>query len=182
MSKNRPSLERICPYDKESDDLVVIIETPKDSRSKYAYDPDIGTFALKFVLPEGMTFPVDFGFVPSTLADDGDPLDAIILLDETLSVGTKITARLLGVIEAEEREKDGKWERNDRLIAVATHAHDHAQAKDIADLPSEMLTGIEGFFKRYNKLHEKEFRVVTRADAKTASKLVKQGIKAFEKA
>jgi len=182
MSKNRPSLERICPYDKESDDLVVIIETPKDSRSKYAYDPDIGTFELKFVLPEGMSFPVDFGFVPSTLADDGDPLDAIILLDEILSVGTKVAARLLGVIEAEERETDGKWERNNRLIGVATHAHAHAQAKDIADLPSERLTGIEGFFKRYNKQHEKEFRVVSRADAKTAGKLVKKGIKVYENA
>ena len=79
MSKNRPSLERLDTYDKKTNDLVVIIETPKGSRSKYAYDPDIGTFALKFVLPEGTTFPVDFGFVPSTLADDGDPLDARVL-------------------------------------------------------------------------------------------------------
>ena len=68
MSKNRPSLDRINTYDKKSDDLTVIIETPKGSRSKYAYDPEIGTFTLKFVLPEGMTFPVDFGFVPSTQA------------------------------------------------------------------------------------------------------------------
>ncbi|AWN42719.1 inorganic diphosphatase [Methylobacterium durans] len=179
MSKNRPSLERISTYDEETGDLVVIIETPKGSRSKYAYDPEIGTFELKFVLPEGMSFPVDFGFVPSTLAEDGDPLDAIILLDETLSVGTKVTARLLGVIEAEEREKDGKWERNDRLVAVATHAHDHAQAREISDLPSEMLTRIEGFFKRYNKLHEKEFRVLSRGDAKVAGKLVKKGVKAY---
>jgi inorganic pyrophosphatase len=152
--------------------LGVIIETPKGSRSKYAYDEAIGTFELKFVLPENMTLPVDFGFVSSTLADDGDPLDVIILLDETLSV--RVTARLLGVIEAEEREKNGKWERNDRLVAVASHAHDHAQAKDITDLSTEMLTSIESFFKRYNKLHDKEFRAVSRADAKTTSKLVKQ--------
>ena len=62
----------------------------------------------------------------------------------------------------------------DSLVAVASHAHDHAQAKDITDLSTEMLTSIESFFKRYNKLHDKEFRAVSRADAKTTSKLVKQ--------
>lgn len=180
MSKNRPSLQRISAFEKKTDDLVVIIETPRGSRSKYAYDEDIGTFELKFVLPEGMTFPVDFGFVPSTLGDDGDPLDVIILLDETLSVGTKVNARLVGAIEAEEREKDGKWERNDRLLAVAIHAHTFEKAHDLSDLDPGLLTEIESFFKRYNKLHDKEFRVKERVDAKAAGKLVKKGVSAFE--
>ena len=182
MSKNRPSLDRINTYDKKSDDLTVIIETPKGSRSKYAYDPETGTFTLKFVLPEGMTFPVDFGFVPSTQGEDGDPLDVIILLDEGLAVGTKVSARLVGAIEAEERERDGEWERNDRLLAVATHAHAYEKAHDLGDLNPNLLTEIEEFFTRYNKLHGKEFRVKERVDAKAAGKLVKKGIAAFDDA
>ncbi|ACL60636.1 inorganic diphosphatase [Methylobacterium nodulans] len=180
MSKNRPSLERISTYDTRTNDLTVIIETPKGSRSKYAYDPEIGTFALKFVLPAGMTFPVDFGFVPSTLGADGDPLDIIILLDETLSVGTKVSARLIGAIEAEEREKDGAWERNDRLVAVATHAHAYDKAHDLRDLDPALLPGIERFFESYNRLHDKDFRVKERVDAKEAGKLVKKGMAAYQ--
>ncbi|MFE1599860.1 inorganic diphosphatase [Methylobacterium sp. ID0610] len=180
MSKNRRSLDRIRTYDNDSGDLTVIIETPKDSRSKYAYDPEIGTFTLKFVLPKGMTFPVDFGFVPSTRGDDGDPLDAIVLLDETLSVGTKVTVRLVAAIEAEEREQDGEWERNDRLITVPIHAHAYEKAHDLDDLDAGLLTRIEEFFERYNKLHGKEFRVKQRVGAKAAGKLIKKGVAAFE--
>jgi inorganic pyrophosphatase len=179
MSKSRPSLERLETYDKK-DNLTIITETPKGSRSKYAYDPDSGTFELKFVLPEDMTFPVDFGFVPSTLGADGDPLDAIVLLDETLSAGTKVRSRLIGAIEAEEREEDGEWERNDRLLAVPAQGHAFETVKDLRDLDPRLLSEIENFFERYNKLHGKVFRVAARVDAKAAAKLVKKGMAAYE--
>lgn len=179
MSKNRPSLERLETYDKKGD-LTVITETPKGSRSKYAYDPGTGTFELKFVLPEGMSFPVDFGFVSSNLGEDGDPLDAIVLLDETLSAGTKVTASLVGAIEAEEREKDGKWERNDRLLVVPVKGQSFEKVQDLRDVDPHLLDEIEGFFERYNKLHGKAFRVRARVDAKAAAKLVKKGIEAYE--
>ncbi|MGH1574179.1 inorganic diphosphatase [Methylobacterium sp. P31] len=179
MSKNRPSLERLETYDRKGD-LTIITETPKGSRSKYAYDPEIGAFELKFVLPDGMTFPVDFGFVPSTLGADGDPLDAIVLLDETLSAGTKLTARLVGAIEAEEREKDGGWERNDRLLVVPVSGHSFEKVKDLRDLDPHLLDEIEGFFERYNTLHGKAFRVKARVGAEAAAKLVKKGMKAYE--
>lgn len=179
MSKNRPSLERIETYDKKGD-LAVITETPKGSRSKYAYDPEIGAFELKFVLPDGMTFPIDFGFIPSTLGQDGDPLDAIVLLDETLSAGTKVTARLVGAIEAEEREQDGAWERNDRLLVVPVKGHAFENVRDLGDVDTHLLEEIEGFFERYNKLNGKAFRVTARVDAKAAAKLVKKGMSAYE--
>ena len=65
-----------------------IIETPKGKRTKYDYDTKLGMFALKSVLPDGQAFPLDFGFVPSTLCDDGDPLDIMILADEPGVTGT----------------------------------------------------------------------------------------------
>ena len=179
MSKNRPSLERLETYDKKGD-LTVITETPKGSRSKYAYDPEIGAFELKFVLPEGMSFPVDFGFVPSTLGDDGDPLDAIVLLDETLPVGTKVSARLVGAIEAEEREKHGEWERNDRLLVVPVKGQSFEKVQDLRDLDPHLLDDIQAFFERYNRLHGKAFRVRTRTGAAAAAKLVKKGMKTYK--
>jgi len=178
MTARPKSLDRLNPYDKETGDLVVVVETPKGSRSKYAYDGKAGTFDLKFVLPDGLTFPVDFGFVPSTLGQDGDPLDAILLLDEPLAVGTKLTARLVGALKAEEREQDGTWERNDWLIAVATHAHRHEHVRALQDLRPGLLDELEGFFEHYNRLHGKQFRVKKRVDARTATKLVKKGIAA----
>src|SRR5947209_2197127 len=105
-------------YDPDSGELYVVIETPKGSRNKYAFDEMKGLYKLKKVLPLGTLFPFDFGFVPSTLGDDGDPLDVLLLMDEPVFPGCLVAARLLGVIEAEQTE-DGETERNDRLIAVS---------------------------------------------------------------
>jgi inorganic pyrophosphatase len=93
-----------------------IIETPKGQRGKLAYDPASGAFELKRMLPDGMSFPLDFGFVPGTRGQDGDPLDILVLNDEPSPVGTLLTARLIGVIEAEQTE-DGETVRNDRILA-----------------------------------------------------------------
>jgi hypothetical protein len=87
-------------FDKnEAEACTVIIETPKGSRNKYAFDPEERIFALKKVLPAGMAFPYDFGFVPSTRGGDGDPLDVLVLMDEPAFPGCKITCRVIGVIE-----------------------------------------------------------------------------------
>ena len=80
-----------------------VIETPKGRRGKYDYDPKSGLFRLKTLLPDGMSFPLDFGFIPSTLAEDGDPTDVMVLTDEPCPVGTLLDVRLLGVVEAGER-------------------------------------------------------------------------------
>src|ERR1700722_12946419 len=85
--------------------ITVIIETPKGSRNKYAFDPEERIFALKTVLPAGMAFPYDFGFVPSTKGGDGDPLDVLVLMDEPAFAGCKLSCRIIGVIEGEQRSK-----------------------------------------------------------------------------
>src|SRR3954454_21727082 len=111
------NLESLAAFD--GDNLTVIIETPKGSQNKYTYEPRLGAFILGGVLPAGAVFPFDFGFVPSTLAEDGDPLDVLVLMDGPAFTGCIVQCRPLGVIEAEQTE-DGKKVRNDRLIAVAT--------------------------------------------------------------
>jgi inorganic pyrophosphatase len=82
---------KLSPIDKKDEDIVrVIIETPSGSRNKYSYDEDEKIFILKKVLPAGMTFPYTFGFVPSTRAEDGDPIDVLALMDEPALQGCLI--------------------------------------------------------------------------------------------
>ena len=99
------------------------METPRGSRNKFAYNQGLEAFELRKLLPRGMIFPYDFGFIPSTKADDGDPVDILLLLEDSVPMGCVIRTRVIGAVEAEESENGKKWVRNDRLIGVATHAH-----------------------------------------------------------
>ena len=114
----------------------VIVETPRGCRNKFKYEPDLGRFTLHTVLPAGAAFPYDFGFIPGTKADDGDPIDVLVLMDEPAFAGCVVPARLIGVIEAEQTEK-GKTVRNDRLVAVAKNAHDYRDLRTLTDLECE---------------------------------------------
>lgn len=175
------SLARLATFDPETRDLNVVIETPRGSRNKFDYDPDSRAFKLAHVLAEGLTFPNDFGFIPSTLAEDGDPIDVMVLLDEPTAVGCMLTARLIGVIEAQQTEEDGTKCRNDRLIAVATHAHVHSEVKSISDLDKKVVDEIEHFFIYYNERRGKKFKPLGRFGPKRALKLVKKTMKVFKK-
>jgi inorganic pyrophosphatase len=161
----------------EHDEINVVIETPKGSRSKLDYDPDLGVFELAGVMPEGSVFPYDFGFVPSTKGEDGDPLDVLVLLDEPVPMGCVVAARLIGVIEAEQTEQDGAKERNDRLLAVATHAHTQAHVHDLKDLRPKMVDEIEHFFISYNEIKGKRFKPLARRGPKEAATLIKKALK-----
>jgi len=156
-----------------------IIKTPKNRRNKFDYDPESGLFELGGLLPEGMMFPFDFGFIPSTLGEDGNPLDVLVLMDEPAHVGCLLNARLIGVIEAEQTE-DRKTEVNNRLLAVSIHSYSHENITSVKELRPSLLKQLEEFFVSYNKLHGKKFKVTNLGGPKRALALVKQGIRAFE--
>src|ERR1043165_3190505 len=122
-----------------------IIETPKGCRNKFDYDPESNLFKLAGLLPEGMMFPFDFGFIPSTLGEDGDPLAILVLMDAPAHVGCLIGARLIGLIQAEQTQ-DGKTGRNDQLLGVAIHSYDHADLESIDDVSKALLSQLEAFF------------------------------------
>lgn len=164
-------LEKLPPFDRETGDLNVVIETPKGCRNKYAFDFEIRSYRLKGVLPNGAVFPFDFGSIPRTKGEDGDPLDVLVLMDEPAFTGCLVEARLLGVIEARQTEK-GKTERNDRLIAVAAKSHTHASLKSLAKLEPKLLDEIEHFFVSYNKARGKEFKPIGRKGPAAAKKLI----------
>ena len=157
---NRHSvLSDTATYDQKSGDLRAIIETPKGSRNKYRYDSTCDCFELATTLPDGMAFPFDFGFIPSTLGDDGDPVDVLVLMDAPVIAGCVLRCRLIGVIEAREKKKGKRWEQNDRLIAVACHARTHEGVKSLEQLRPHTVDDIRGFFEDYNRLHDKQFQV-----------------------
>src|ERR1700739_290311 len=141
---------RLQPRDEDDDDLIrVVVETPKGSRNKYAFDPGEKVFELKKVLPAGMDFPYDFGFVPSTEADDGDPIDVLVLMDEPAFSGCVLKCRVIGVIEGEQGDKKDK-ERNDRIVAIEKDAHSWSDIKSIDDLGKEFTRELEEFFVNYH--------------------------------
>jgi inorganic pyrophosphatase len=137
-------------------------------------------FKLAGLLPEGMMFPFDFGFIPSTLGEDGDPLDVMVIMDEPAHVGCLLDVRIIGVIEAEQTQ-DGKTETNCRLLAVAIHSYSHEDVTSIKQISPSILDQLEQFFVSYNKLHGKKFKVTGRGGPNRALKIIKDGIKAFDK-
>jgi inorganic pyrophosphatase len=166
---------RLKPTDPDDKQMLrVVIETPKGSRNKFALNQDEHAFELKKVLPAGMTFPYDFGFVPSTEADDGDPVDVLVLMDEPAFPGCVLSCRPIGVIEGEQQSKKGK-ERNDRIIAVERDAHSWSDIKTVDDLDRQFCRELEEFFVNYHKLMGKKYRVLGMKGPGQARKLVKSG-------
>lgn len=158
-----------------------VIETPKGRRAKFDYDRKSRLFRLKTILPDGMSFPLDFGFIPSTLCDDGDPLDVMVLVDEATVVGALLDVRLIGVIEAQEVE-DGRTERNDRVLAVASASHVYADVKTPTDLPSSFIDNLTQFWINKDRLEGKSFTVLGVREPNVAVTLIRDGSRAFKKA
>lgn len=164
---------------KEDDNSIVrvVIETPKGCRNKYKFEPGMNAFKLSNVLPEGMVFPYDFGFIPETQAEDGDPFDVLLLMDQPAFPGCVIESRLVGVMEAEQTEGD-KTERNDRLIAVAEKNHSYSDLRNINAMNKTLLEDIGQFFANYHEARGSTFKVLGYRGPKQAYRLLRKATKA----
>jgi inorganic pyrophosphatase len=163
------------PLDADDDGLLqVVVETPKGSRNKYAFDERQRLFSLKKVLPAGMAFP----FVPSTLADDGDPTDVLVLMDEPAFPGRLLKCRMVGIIEREQGKKKNR-ERNDRIVAVEADNHSFADTQHVDDLGRQFVRELEEFFVNYHRLSGKEYRILAMKGPSAAKRCLKKGMRAF---
>lgn len=155
--------------------LQIVIETPLGSRSKFAFDHERRVLVLRKILPAGMRFPCNFGFVPSTLAEDGDPLDAVLLLEDALPALAVVRVRAVGAILGEDQTPDGRRARNDRLLTVPVVPGGPTDIADLRDVPQPMLQHLPEFFVQYQRLlGGKSFHALGTADAEGARALISE--------
>src|ERR1700744_216873 len=153
--------------------IDVVIETPKGSAQKYDYDPKTHFFKMKKILPSGMVFPYDFGFIPDTRGEDGDPLDIIVISEFNSFPGVMIKCRLIGGIKAEQADENTKkMIRNDRFISIPKCSNIFQKVKSADGLPRQIIDDLEAFFVEYNKLEGKKFKALEKLDAKAAQRLI----------
>jgi inorganic pyrophosphatase len=168
MTKGRYDLP---PIDHATGTVNAVIEALRGSCFKFKFDPKIGDFLLHKALPIGAAFPFEFGFLPGTKAEDGDPLDIMVLLDEPTIVGAIVPTRLIGVIEAEQTDK-GKTVRNDRLLGVLETPYNPPRFRSLEDIEPQLLAEIEHFFVSFNQMEGRLFTILGRRDAKCARQLI----------
>ena len=150
-----------------------IVETPRGSRAKFKYDPEAKIFALSKELVTGLSYPYDWGFIPSTKAEDGDPLDVLILHDAQTYPGVVLRCRPVGILEVEQKSK-GKKERNDRVFAVPDRSPLETDLKDIRKLPSHARDDLEQFFRATNALENKELKFLGWHGPRRAAKAIRR--------
>jgi len=167
-------LLRLPPRD-EDGHVNVVVETPRGSVHKLTFDAERGVMVLKKALPAGLAFPFEFGFVPRTVADDGDPVDVVVLLDGAVPPAVVVAARLVGVIEAEQR-RDGETQRNDRLVAVGVLSRRFGEVREVDELPSALLDDLSRFFAAYTTALGTDFRVLGRSGVERANALLDAAI------
>lgn len=165
--------DKLPATDKDGN-VLTVIEAASDSRCKFKFEPKLGVFLLHSLLPTGTAFPHAFGFIPSTLGEDGDPVDVVVLTDEPPPVSTVVPARLVAILEAEQKE-DGKAIRNDRLLAVAASSERYANCRQRKDLDKTVLDRIAQFFAFYHREQGKTFKPKGWKGAKTAHKALEAG-------
>jgi inorganic pyrophosphatase len=165
------NLQRLTPVDRGGR-IRAVLESPQGSKNKLKYVPAWDAFEVGASLPAGLAFPFDFGFLPGTRAADGDPLDILVLMDAPAYPGCVVSVRLLGAIEAEQRDGDSRTYRNDRLIGVAEGSTQRGDPHRLADLDDHLLDEIESFFATYDGLRGKSFQPVGRIGPDGARELL----------
>jgi inorganic pyrophosphatase len=169
------------PWERDGAELWGVIETPRGSRYKYAFDRTTNSLRVSFMLARGLSWPYDYGFLPQTLADDGDPADVVVMMEEPLVPLTVIRVRLIGGFEM---TKDGV--RNDRLLACPRPMPGIAMLTDrytsIEELPDPELEQLERFLREYSEEQGHEIALARRYGRDEATTLAKQWHKAWKQA
>jgi len=138
-------LTRLLPFDDDGA-LRVIVESPRGSAVKLAYDPSLRTFSVSRALPLGVVYPFDWGFIPGTLGDDGDPVDAMALHPASSYPGVVLPCRILGMVEVVQREGKSRPKVNNRVIATPSWHSPLDKIGEARDLPRRAKAEIEQFF------------------------------------
>lgn len=153
--------------------INVLIEITAGSKNKYEYDKDLQAFALDRVLYSSVQYPYDYGFVPNTLADDGDPLDGMVMIDQPTFPGCVIAARPIGMLEM----IDG-GDRDEKILCVPDKDPRYAKVRSLQDVAPHRLDEIAEFFKTYKNLEKKAVEILGWQDVDKVAPLVEKCVKA----
>lgn len=153
----------------------VLIEIPAGSKNKYEFDKDLNAFALDRVLYASVQYPYDYGFIPNTLADDGDPLDGMVIMDQPTFPGCVIAARPIGMLKM----IDG-GDRDEKILCVPDKDPRYANVNSLRDIASHRLEEVAEFFRTYKNLEKKETEITGWEDVDAVKPLVEECIKAYK--
>lgn len=156
--------------------ITVIIETPRDTKGKYVFDPMNQCYRLKKILPLGMSFPYDFGMIENTLAEDGDPADAMVITECITYPGVRLTCRIIGSLQAKQSEQ-GISVRNDRYFMVPTDSVVFEHITEIKDFSKQHNQQLQDFFINYMKAENKKLTTIRFMNAAKANKTLQKLLK-----
>ena len=148
----------------------MFVEIPAGSRNKYEYDAELGGIALDRRLFTSMTYPADYGYIEGAMGDDGDPLDALVLVGDPTFPGCRIRARPVGVFYM----RDEKGE-DEKIICVPLRDPAFMRISDIHDIPSEFRDEIEHFFQVYKQLEKKKTETRGFGNRADAERVIAEG-------
>ena len=151
--------------------MDIVIETPRESPVKYKFEPELNEFRMLKALSPGLVFPYDFGFIPNTKGDDGDPLDVMVISEFPSFPGCVIDCRIIGCLQVEQSQKD-QVIRNDRFLAVPEFSIQYAHVRSLDDLAQGLIDAIELFFTTYLSVEGKKIKWLPPLEAKAAITLL----------
>ncbi len=154
--------------------INVLVEIPAGSKNKYEFDKDLNAFALDRVLYASVQYPYDYGFIPNTLADDGDPLDGMVIMDQPTFPGCVIAARPIGMLEM----IDG-GDRDEKILCVPDKDPRFAQVTSLQNIAPHRLDEIAEFFQTYKNLEKKSVEILGWQDVDKVNALVEKCIAAY---
>ncbi len=157
------------------DVVYAVIEIPRGSRNKYEYDEERGFFKLDRVLYSPFHYPLDYGFIPRTLYDDGDPLDILVIMQDPTFPGCVIEARPIGLMKMLDDD-----DQDDKVLAVPTEDPRFKDVKDLDDVPKHLLDEIAHMFSEYKRLEGKETEVLGWEGADAAKEAIVHAIELYE--
>jgi inorganic pyrophosphatase len=179
MKNKDPHLLSNLPAYSEDGAVHAVVEAPKGSLVKLKYEIKLGAFTVAHSLPLGLSYPFDWGFVPSTQGPDGDPLDILILHEASTYPGVVLPCRPLGVVEMDQEEKGGERERNDRVIVMPAWHDRVGEFEHPSDLPARLKEEIEQFFLSTTFFTGKKPEILGWKGPKKASSIIKTSHKSY---
>ncbi|EKF85987.1 inorganic diphosphatase [Methanobacterium formicicum] len=156
--------------------VYAVIEIPKGSRNKYEYDKDKEAFALDRVLYSPIHYPAEYGIIPKTLWDDGDPMDILVVMEQPTFPGCVIETRIIGVMKM----IDG-GESDDKILGVPVNDPKFKDVQDISDMPKPFLDEISHFFTEYKRLEKKTTEVLGWENAEKAFEALEHSMELYQK-